>query len=87
MNAPPISEATFRVEEACSAMVDPETPDPDRRMLGTAEGVAQFPCATENAAKKKKRGRNANNPPENDLIERLNFPQSPETNGELTAES
>jgi hypothetical protein len=77
MNAPPISEATFVVEEACSAMVDPEildpeTLDPDGRMLGTAEGVAECPCAAENAAKKKKRG--ANNPPENDLIERLDFP-------------
>ena len=77
MNAPPISEATFTVEEACSAMVDPEiidpeTLDPDGGMLGTADGVAECPCATENAAKKKKRG--ANNPPENDLIERLNFP-------------
>jgi len=46
--------------------------DPDGVMLGTADGVAECPCATENAAKKKKRG--ANNPPENDLIERLNFP-------------
>ena len=67
------------VEEACSAIVDPETLDPDGGMLGTAEGEAEFPCATENAAKKKKRGQNANNPPENDPIERLNFPQSPET--------
>jgi hypothetical protein len=74
MNAPPISEATFTVEEACSAMVDPEMLDPDGGMLGTAEGVAECPCPAENAAKKKKRGRSANNPPENDLIERLNFP-------------
>jgi hypothetical protein len=78
MNAPPISEATFTVEEECNAMVDPETPDPDSGMLGTAEGLAEFPCATENAAKKKKRSRSANNPPENDLIERLNFPQNPD---------
>ena len=78
MNAPPISEATFVVEEACSAIVDPETLDPDGGMLGTAEGEAEFPCATENAPKKK-RGQNANNPPENDPIERLSFPQSPET--------
>jgi hypothetical protein len=69
MNAPPDSEATFMVEETCNAIVDP-----DSGMLGTAEGVAEFPCPTENAAKKKKRGRSANNPPENDLIERLNFP-------------
>jgi len=63
------------VEEACSAMVDPETLDPDGGMLGTAEGVAECPCAAENAAKKKKkRGRSANNLPENDLIERLNIP-------------
>jgi len=68
------------VEEACSAMVDPETLDPDSGMLGTTEGVGEFPCATENAAKKKKMGRSVNNPPENDLIELLNFPQSPETN-------
>jgi hypothetical protein len=75
MNAPPISEATFTVEEACSAMVDPEMLDPDGGVLGTAEGVAECPWAAENAAKKKKkRGRNANNPRENDLIERLNFP-------------
>jgi len=74
MNAPPISEATFMVEEACSAMVDPETLDPDSGMLGTTEGVDECPCAAETAAKKKKRGRNANNPKENDLIERLNFP-------------
>jgi len=74
MNAPPISEGTLMVEEACSAIVDPETLDPDRGMLGTAEGVAECPCAAENAAKKKKRGRSANNPPENDLIERLNIP-------------
>jgi hypothetical protein len=73
MNAPPISEAKFMVEEACNAMLDP-----DGEMLSTAEGVAEFPCATENAAKKKKRS--ANNLPENDLIERLNFPQSPEIN-------
>lgn len=73
MNAPPVSEATFMVEEACSAMLDPETPDPDGGM-GTAEGVAECPCAAENEAKKKKKGRSANNPPENDLIERLNFP-------------
>jgi hypothetical protein len=66
------------VEEACSAIVDPETLDPDGGMLGTAEGEAEFPCATENEPKKK-RGQNANNPPENDPIERLNFPQSPET--------
>jgi hypothetical protein len=63
------------VEEACSA-----TLDPDSGMLGTADGLAEFPCAADNAAKKKKRGGSANNPPENDLIERLNFPQSPETN-------
>jgi hypothetical protein len=49
-------------------------------MLGTAEGIAEFPCATENVAKKKKTGRSANNPPENDLIERLILPQSRETN-------
>jgi hypothetical protein len=67
------------VEDACSAIVDPEMLDPDGGMLETAEGEAEFPCATENAAKKKKRGQNANNPPENDPIERLNFPQSPET--------
>jgi hypothetical protein len=80
MNAPPISEATFVVEEACSAIVDPETLDADGGMLETAEGEAEFPCATENAPKKKKkRGQNAKNPPENDPIERLNFPQSPET--------
>jgi hypothetical protein len=79
MNAPPISEVTFLVEETCNAIVDPETPDPDGNMLGTAEGGAEFPCATENAATKKKSGRNANNPPENDPIERLNLPQSPET--------
>jgi hypothetical protein len=79
MNAPPISEATFMVEDACSAIVDPEMLDPDGGMLETAEGEAEFPCATENAAKKKKRGQNANNPPENDPIERLNFPQRPET--------
>jgi len=74
MNAPPISDATVTVEEACSAMLDPETLDPDSGMLGTAEGVAEFPCPTENAAKKKKRARSANNQPENDLIERLNIP-------------
>jgi hypothetical protein len=74
MNAPPISEATLMMEETCSAMLDPEMLDPDRGVLGTAEGVAEFPCAAENAAKKKKRGRSANNPPENDLIERLNIP-------------
>jgi hypothetical protein len=68
------------VEEACSAMVDPETLDPDSGILGTPEGLAEFACAADNAAKKKKRGASANNPPENDLIERLNFPQSPETN-------
>jgi hypothetical protein len=67
------------VEDACSAIVDPEMLDPDGGMLETAEGEAEFPCATENAAKKKKRGQNANNPPENDPIERLNFPQRPET--------
>jgi len=75
MNAPPISEATFMVEEACSAIVDPKTPDPDGGMLETAEGVAEFPCATKNAARKKKTG--AKNPPENDLIERLSFPTKP----------
>jgi hypothetical protein len=74
MNAPPISEATLILEETCSAIVDPEMLDPDGGMLGTAEGVAECPCAAENAARKKKRGRSANNPPENDLIERLNFP-------------
>jgi hypothetical protein len=74
MNAPPISEATFIVEETCSALVDPETLDPDSGMLGTADDVAEFPWATENAARNKKRGRSADNPPENDLIERLNFP-------------
>jgi hypothetical protein len=74
MNAPPISEGTWTVEETCSAMLDPEMLDPDRGVLGTAEGVAEFPCAAENAAKKTKRGRSANNPPENDLIERLNIP-------------
>ena len=77
MNAPPISEAKFVLEEACSAIVDPETLDPDGGMWETAEGEAEFPCATENAPKKK-RGQNANNP-ENDPIKRLNFPQSPET--------
>ena len=56
-------------------MVDPEMLDPDGGMLGTAEGVAECPCAAENAAQKKKRG--ANNPPENDLIERLSSPTKP----------
>jgi hypothetical protein len=69
MDAPPVSEARFMVEEARSTMLDP-----DGGMLGTAEDVAEFPCAAENTAKNKKRGRSANNPPENDLIERLNFP-------------
>jgi hypothetical protein len=81
MNAPPISEATLTVEEAWSAMLDPEmldpeTPDPDGGM-GTAEGVAECLCATENSAKKKKRSRSVNNLPENNLIERLNFPAKP----------
>jgi hypothetical protein len=61
------------VEETFSAIVDPETPDPDSGMLGTTEDVDEFPCAAENAANKKKRGPSKNNPPENDLIERLYF--------------
>jgi hypothetical protein len=77
MNAPPVSEATLIVEVARSAMLDPEG-----GILETEAGVAEFPCATANAVKKKKSGGNANNPTKNDPtdpIERLNFPQSRET--------
>ncbi|HKB98585.1 MAG TPA: hypothetical protein VKD23_07355 [Terriglobales bacterium] len=50
MNAPPISEATFMVEEARSARLDP-----GGGIFGTAEGAAECPCATENAAMEKKK--------------------------------
>jgi hypothetical protein len=82
MNAPPVSEATLIVEVARSAMLDPEG-----GILETEAGVTEFPCATANVVTKKKKGWNANNPTKNDPIERLNFPQSPETSSELTAES
>ena len=74
MNAPPISEATWIVEETCSAMVDPETLDPDGGMLGTAEGVAEFPCAAENVPENSKTTRSANNPVENSFISEPEFP-------------
>ena len=74
MNAPPISEATLMVEEACSAMVDPETLDPDSGMLGTAEGVAEFPCAAENVPENSENTRSVNNAVENSFISEPELP-------------
>jgi hypothetical protein len=74
MNAPPVSEATLMAEEACSAMVDPETLDPDSGMLGTAEGVADFPCAAENVPENSKNTRNVNNAVKNSFISEPEFP-------------
>src|SRR6266481_2565252 len=70
MNAPPISEATFIVDEACNAMVDP-----NRGMLGTAEGVAEFTCAAENVPENSKNTRSVNNAVKNSFISEPEFPQ------------
>jgi hypothetical protein len=74
MNAPPISDATFIVEEARSEMVKPET-----GILAGASGTEEFTCADgvreDNPAKK----RNATKAVDNDLIKRLNLPLQPET--------
>jgi hypothetical protein len=74
MNAPPISEATFTVEEACSAMVDPEMLDPDGGMLGTAEGVAECTCAAENVPENSENTRRVNNAVENSFISEPELP-------------
>src|SRR5260370_19793980 len=79
MNAPPISEATFMVEEARSEMVEPEA-----GILAGAAGTEELIWADdvreENPAKK----RNATKAVDNDLIKRLNLPLQPETeNSEL----
>ena len=66
MNAPPISDATFMVEEACNAMVDPE-----RGVLAGGSGVAELICATDNAADSAETNRSANRSAENDLIAHL----------------
>jgi hypothetical protein len=74
MNAPPISEATLMVEEARSAMLDPERLDPDGGMLGTAEGAADFRCAAENVPENSKNTRSANNAVQNSFISEPKFP-------------
>ena len=68
MNAPPISEATCIVEETCSAMLDP-----DRGILGTVEGVAEFPCAAENVPENSENTRSASNTVENNFISEPEF--------------
>jgi len=62
------------VEEACSAIVDPETLDPDGGMLGTAEGEAEFPCATENVPENSENTRSVNNAVENSFISEPELP-------------
>ena len=42
MNAPPISEATFMVEVACSATVDPEELTVETEISAGAVGVAEL---------------------------------------------
>ena len=74
MNAPPSSEATFVVEETFSAIVDPETPDPDGGMLGTTEGVAECPCAAENVPENSENTRSVNSAVENSFISEPELP-------------
>ena len=69
MNAPPISEATFVVEETFRAIVEP-----DCGMLGTAEGVAECPCAAENVPENSENTRSVNNAVENSFISEPELP-------------
>jgi hypothetical protein len=62
------------VEEACSAMVDPEMLDPDGGMLGTAEGVAECPCAAKNVPENSENTRSVNNAVENSFISEPKLP-------------
>jgi hypothetical protein len=64
MKAPPISEATFMVETACSVIVDPES-----GTLGCALLAAELTCARESEADKAAAG-SKTNPVQNDLISR-----------------
>jgi len=66
MNAPPISEATFMVEDAWSAMVDPEA-----GIFGGASGVAELTWLVNHAEENPAATTSANKPLKNDLIERL----------------
>src|ERR1019366_103029 len=78
MNAPPISETTFMVEEICSARVGSEMPDPETGILARA---VKLTCAAE--ADIPAKSRSAIKTVENDLISRLDLPSSPGKNWEL----
>ena len=67
MNAPPVSEATFMVEEACSAIVDLET----RTEVGCA---AESTWAAENVPENSENTRSANDTVENSFISEPEFP-------------
>jgi hypothetical protein len=86
MNAPPISEATFLVEVACSEMVDPEMLDPETGVVAAASGDAELICAIDNEADSPTRASSATNPVENDLIS-ANVSLEPDSNRNLRAES
>ena len=60
MNAPPISEATSMVEEACSVMLEPETDD--------------LICANDNRSDDPAKTTSANKAIENDLISHPHLP-------------
>ncbi len=47
--------------------------DPDRGILGTVEGVAEFPCAAENAPENSENTRSASNTVENNFISEPEF--------------
>jgi hypothetical protein len=68
MNAPPISEATFMVEDAWSEIVDPEA-----GIFGGASGVAEFTWLVNHAEENPAATTKANKPTTNDLIWRLSL--------------
>jgi hypothetical protein len=75
MNAPPISETTFMVEEICSARVGSEMPDPE---TGILVGAAELICTAEAPADNPAKTTKAIKTVENDLIAYPKPPSAPD---------
>jgi hypothetical protein len=70
MNAPPVSEATFMLEEACNAMLEPET--------RTEVGCGEVECGAELtwAGENSENARRESNAVENSFISETEFPNN-----------